>query len=119
MKHYMMIVRHEPDTHRESASAWWYSHHRFEEENDGAAIEKARHIQQDVGTECSHMTMRRADYGCKHSVDELYRIEGESIISIYDDGVYQSTSWDTAGKPIRVKRATDNPINALLGNPLS
>jgi hypothetical protein len=117
MNSYMMVVRHEPDTLRESECGWWYSHHQFLEETDEAAIEAGHRIKSEVGQECSEQKMRSAGYGCSHSLDELYRVEEGALVSIYDDGVCQSISWGKDGKQIRVKRATDDALRALLLNP--
>jgi len=38
-------------------------------------------------------------------------------VSIYNDGVYQSISWDKNGNTVKVKRVTDGALRALLRNP--
>lgn len=93
MKRYELVVRHEPDTLRESASAWWYSHHYFEEDIDSSAIETARTVTQNVGRRCANRTKEVAGYGCRHGLDELYRVvEDSTVISIHTTTEFVSLS---------------------------
>jgi hypothetical protein len=118
MRRYLMIVRHQPDTQRESECGWWYTHHQFDEETDELAIERAHRLEVEIGAECSNRSAHRLGYACDHSVDELYRVGDSGITSIYDDGVYQCISWDKNGNTIKTKRVTDAAARALLRNPL-
>lgn len=117
MKAYEAVLRHEPDTHNESGSGWYYSHYAFEAVDDAIAIEKALSIGRQLGDDCANRTRSLVGYSCLHSVDEVLRVDGTALVSIYDDGVYQSVSWGKDGREIRTKRVTDDALRALLLNP--
>ena len=110
---YEIVIRHEPQTCIESEAGWWYEHCKIKAETDDNALKEAKSLCCRIGDECSQGSVKSFGYGCSHSVDELYRLDGAGRVSIYNDGVYQTVYWDHEGKH-EVKRVTDGTIANFL-----
>ena len=53
MNKYRLVVRHEPQTHRECDEGWWYEHCIFEAEDNDSALKKAKTLCDKINDECS------------------------------------------------------------------